>query len=855
MSAVFLKVLNMSITASWLILAVVLTRLILKKAPKWISCLLWGLVAIRLICPFSFESVLSLIPSSETVNTAHFTARPYIQSGVAIIDNAANDYLGDHYFEGVTVAPGSSPFNPINVISIIWIIGIAGMLLYALISYIRLKKSIGASVPVRDNILACDEIRAPFILGVFRPVIYVPSSISGKTLAHVIRHEKAHLQRHDHWWKPLGFLLLSVYWFHPLCWIAYILLCRDIETACDEKVIRDMDKEDIAAYSQALLDCSFPRKRIAACPLAFGEVGVKDRVKGVLNYKKPAFWIILIAIITCIVLAVCLMTDPFSNRSLSGKLGASVDMAVAEHHRASNTAGRFIATDYDVLLVSKAGSKTTVYAWVLYEEYSFDGRDVKVETGSHIPTAITFDTSASDKDFATYDVIEYWEPRDGSGYADDIRAKFPWSIRGRALDMTKSKAKSENCLQAAREYFEMIHTKEYSLSDGRYITSEATNETIVPYLLIHEGRFTVIKDNAVSYQPSGTIERNGNTVTMKSVYAGEMYIWVFDMLDNNQLKLRLGDSTIPVSSDKWKDGMVFTQVHDSEAGIDMDSLRAKYPEYFDLSTFKGLEVYVWQMGPDSYSCGVMLGTNRNKTPDELMDLKGATIAEMRAILSTYDIDEKDVSVIPWQNPVSSYLCEYWTGQNDEDEAAAEKRRQDYIDKIRQMLFGDTQIEEHDLQSPAAETKVSYASWTAGELIRDCLNGDKMLLSSVRHLPVYKFDSKEDLDRFKESCRDILTLDHGYDEVPSFNAITSLYDDGFFADHTVILAYVAATSGSFRYAIQDISYEGSAFCMDVVQTNDPETYTADMAGWFVIAEVLKSDVAACNYFDARLVGRE
>lgn len=325
MSAVFLKVLNMSITASWLILAVVLTRLILKKAPKWIPCLLWGLVAIRLICPFSFESVLSLIPSSETipVNIAE-QHEPAITTGITIVNEVVNPVVAESF----TPAPTDSA-NTLQIVipvaAIIWIAGIVIMLGYALISYLKLKKSLSVCVPAGERILACDEVKAPFILGVFRPVIYVPSSMSSKTLDHVIRHERAHLQRHDHWWKPLGFLLLSVYWFNPLCWIAYILLCRDIEMACDEKVIRDMDKNDIAAYSQALLDCSFPRKRIAACPLAFGEVGVKERVKGVLNYKKPSFWIILAAILVCIVLAVCLLTNPKSSDAASTSVAASFE--------------------------------------------------------------------------------------------------------------------------------------------------------------------------------------------------------------------------------------------------------------------------------------------------------------------------------------------------------------------------------------------------------------------------------------------------------------------------------------------------------------------------------------------------
>ena len=313
MNTLFLKILNMSITASWLILAVVLARLLLKKARKWVFCLLWGLVAIRLVCPFSLESSLSLIPSSETIPAnIEMQQKPVIDSGITIIDETVNPIITESF----TPSPENSA-NPLQIVipfvAIVWITGVFIMLVYALISFLRLKGMVRVSVSVGKQIRACDEVKSPFILGVFRPIIYVPSFMSEETLDQVIRHEKAHLQRHDHWWKPVGFLLLAVYWFNPLCWIAYILLCRDIELACDEKVIRDMNKNEIAAYSQALLDCSFPRKRITACPLAFGEVGVKKRIRDILNYKKPAFWIILIAIIVCIALAIFLMTDPFSN--------------------------------------------------------------------------------------------------------------------------------------------------------------------------------------------------------------------------------------------------------------------------------------------------------------------------------------------------------------------------------------------------------------------------------------------------------------------------------------------------------------------------------------------------------------
>ena len=310
MSAVFLKILNMSIKAGWLILAVVAVRFLLKKAPRWITCLLWGFVAIRLVCPFSFETVLSLIPSGETIpaNIA-MQQEPVIHSGITIVDETINPVIAESFRPD----PAAS-VNPlqiiISIVVCVWIAGIVALLIYALVSYLKLRKTVSVCVPVGEKIFACDEVKTPFILGIFRPRIYVPSGISEETLDYVLRHENAHLKRHDHWWKPLAFLLLAVYWFNPLCWAAYILLCRDIETACDEKVIRDMDKDGKAGYSQALLDCSFQRKKIAACPLAFGEVGVKERVKGILNYKKPAFWVIILSVVACVVISVCFLTNP-----------------------------------------------------------------------------------------------------------------------------------------------------------------------------------------------------------------------------------------------------------------------------------------------------------------------------------------------------------------------------------------------------------------------------------------------------------------------------------------------------------------------------------------------------------------
>ncbi len=311
MEAVFLKVLNMSITASYLVLAVILARLLLKKAPKFITVILWGLVAVRLICPFSLSSVLSLVPSGETVPVdIMYADTPQIYSGISSVNTVVNNVVMPQFYPDHMYSA-----NPLQIIipivSVIWVIGIAAMLLYMLISYIRIRLKVREAVGLEGNIYECDRIDTPFILGVIKPKIYLSSAMAECDREYVIAHERAHLKRRDHLWKPLGFLLLMVYWFNPILWVAYILLCRDIELACDEKVIRSMGEGIKKPYSDALINCSVPRKMITACPVAFGETGVKGRIKSVLNYKKPAFWVIIVAVVLSIAVAVCFMTNPY----------------------------------------------------------------------------------------------------------------------------------------------------------------------------------------------------------------------------------------------------------------------------------------------------------------------------------------------------------------------------------------------------------------------------------------------------------------------------------------------------------------------------------------------------------------
>lgn len=308
MSTLFWKLLNMSISAGWLILAVMILRLLLRKAPKSLRCALWGIVALRLVLPFSLESPVSLIPNGETVSASVINGGVLqVSIGVELLDRPVSKYLEPS--SAVTATAGGD-VHWMELLGWLWLAGVAVLLVYGLVSWLRLRRRVAEAVPLRDNLWLCDHIPTPFILGLFRPRIYLPSDVAEADIPYVEAHERAHLAHRDHWWKPLGFLLLAVYWFNPLVWAAYLLFCRDVELACDERVVSEWDSADRQAYSLALLACSVSRPTLSACPLAFGEIGVKERVKAVFHCKKPALWVILAAAGLCVAVAVCFLTDP-----------------------------------------------------------------------------------------------------------------------------------------------------------------------------------------------------------------------------------------------------------------------------------------------------------------------------------------------------------------------------------------------------------------------------------------------------------------------------------------------------------------------------------------------------------------
>lgn len=470
MGGVFLTILNMGITAGYLVLAVLLLRLLFRKAPKWTRCVLWGFVALRLLIPFTPESRLSLMPGSYPVSQESLRAE------LALTELRPQELIPiEPGFVPSTPVPGGTMIEAGSVLSLgelgawIWLGGTVLMLSYLLFSYLRVRRTVREAVCQTGNVWVCDHIKSPFILGIWKPRIYLPSRLSAEESAFVLAHEQAHLRRRDHWWKPLGYVLLCIYWFNPLLWLAYILLCRDIELACDENVMEGLGEDGKKPYSLALINCSVSGRFPAACPLAFGEGSVKGRVKSILAYKKPAFWVIVLSVLVLSLAAACLLTSPLGvDRELEAFLGEQI-MA---HHQ-----GKYLGSyavylsddlqvsknpvigignlcmvyDCDVLKVSKSRGITSVYAWVLYQEYVYENGQVKHKSGARTPTVITARKEAG----GGYSLVEYWTSGNGTRYVPSIQDKFPWYLWGRVLGdpSRRSQRQQTRCREQAEQYF------------------------------------------------------------------------------------------------------------------------------------------------------------------------------------------------------------------------------------------------------------------------------------------------------------------------------------------------------------------------------------------------------------------
>lgn len=416
METIFLEVLNRSISAGWLILFVAVLRFVLKDASKNWRTFWWGLVAVRLIVPISIESIFSLIPSKETVSPEILYANsPTINTGVAAVNEVVNPVITK------TFAPAAgASVNPLQVVTYVaarvWILGMIALFLYMIISYLRLKKVVAEAVELQDSIWICDHISDPFILGVGKPGIYLPSTLEVTQMQYVIAHEKAHLKRHDNLWKPMGFCLAGIYWFNPLIWLAYYLFCKDMELACDEKAIKGKDLRYRKNYSETLLELSCDRKFVGTCPVAFGETGVKGRIKYVLEYKQPTFLLKVVALISILIGALCFLTNP--------KAG-SLSVAAEEEIYAVELFEKNTVDDaYDEWII-KTYYKMSDGTWMA--DLSSDGEE-KMQTYKYrIVIHGTLPTAAADNNYiilSNRDDITFREAWMASGFSSNLDDYF-----------------------------------------------------------------------------------------------------------------------------------------------------------------------------------------------------------------------------------------------------------------------------------------------------------------------------------------------------------------------------------------------------------------------------------------------
>lgn len=478
MSGIFLKILNLGISACIPVLAVIVIRMIFKKAPGWVKCLLWIPVGLRLLLPVRLESVLSLIPSAEPLPEAVISGGGFaVNSGIPAVDVPVNGYFEQRY------SAQSAAVDIMTILGAVWLAGLAAMLVYALISCLKIRKQTEISMPCGKNTFICDGIDTPFIFGIFRPKIYLPSGLSEKETEYILAHENAHLARHDHWWKPAAFALLSVYWFNPAIWIAYILLCRDIELACDEKVIGRGGEDIKKSYSETLLKCSSVRRLVSACPVAFGETGVKQRIRNILNYKKPAFWVIIVAVIAAAAAAVCFLTDPVTTAPEGEKrtfyqpdaaLDAAVSKLILDKYGDNDiseciTEGHIIFGCETVDVIGTDEAVIKVYGINAFSGFGFVNGKFAEVTGSIEPAVMTFIKRGNEYEFRE---VEY--AGDGSFYLKSINELFPEEYRERAVSPSDEEMKPiiEQSFAQAEKYLDSIGRKAEIISYERPVLFE-----------------------------------------------------------------------------------------------------------------------------------------------------------------------------------------------------------------------------------------------------------------------------------------------------------------------------------------------------------------------------------------------
>ena len=806
MADFFIELLNISITASYLILAVILLRFVFRKIPKKFICLLWGVAAIRLVFPFSIESALSLIPSAETIpeNIAMQTV-PSISSGIDFVNSSLNPVIADTF----TPNPGDS-VNPLQVItavgSYIWIIGLAVMVLYGFISYLRVKKSVRTAVLLENNVWQSESVVSPFILGLFRPKIYVPFNMDEETRSYVVSHENAHLKRRDHFIKPFGFLLLSVYWFNPLVWAAYIFLCRDIEAACDEKVVASMNGEARKEYAHALLGCAVNRRRIAACPLAFGEVSVKNRIKNVMNYKKPAFWVVIIAVILCIAASVCFLTNPETEEYYDSGNRLKITMYADGEEKETeflivqkgNNVTLSNGTKIEITLVDLQHDETEVK----FSGAPLYGEDTTVKAKG---LTLTLDSSHTHKtENGETVVIEYvkmqslddaitaaiMEHNSGKYRKGTYACSYHEVLATETVNEASDKETVTAFIIAAYGEYEMKNGTVESVSGGSgpiALTFKVDNEqyTLLDYWEAEDGRNYVesirakfpssVADSVIKdpYSVSKLCDQKADTYFRNNMQAGEMH--------TVEVKCYSTYDKVEVFADDIILGGENTGLN----------LQMKNNSSETVTTGRPYWVYRYENG-EWVSCGIK-ETEYAWTLEGLLILPGQT-RELPCMLSWFDISEngyyrltKDFSA---DGETHTASVEFFIDTDDEWESLEFPPGVNMT--VPESLYS---VYENRVRSKHSE------SWVEFEKLAN--NGFVEYDETVEPVDGVIIKSKADFDEFIEKISAHFELYNEENDV-DFTDTAKLFDDEFFKDNSIIIMHVRENTYSITHSIGDIT---------------------------------------------------
>lgn len=533
MQNLFLDVLNMSLTAAYVIAAIILIRLLIRKLPKKYSYLLWSVAAFRLCCPFSFQSVLSIfnlgIFDMSRAQTESGAQLKYVADNI-IYEEIPQVTVGLPYANTIinNSLPPAEPTASINpmqiiiaVLAVLWVIGMAAMLGYGIISFIRIRRSMNTAMRLKDNVYQSDKVSSPFILGIVKPKIYIPFGLDEDTLRYVLTHEKYHLRRFDHIAKIAAYIILSVHWFNPLCWAAFILMGTDMEMSCDEKVLAG--EENIRKeYSTSLLSFATDRRFPSPGPLAFGETGVRSRIKNALNFRKPKLWAAVIAVIVCIVAAVACISNPMFMRITDINDAGDCEKMFDEIYSltVTNSRGEQILTEekdiertVEVLKSLKINRKTMSRS---ENRPKINSIAIRSSEKDKIPTFIYFNESYS----------EFW-------INDGVKPSFTYEVK----NPEEMSAFAQHLNTFTAEKFE------YSMSETSVIYEyHNENEMVDPTLVLDNGRFHFTWSLFSSYLAMGSYETVGDTLILKTDDGKNTYVFkieeaamVFDASQSSEI--------------------------------------------------------------------------------------------------------------------------------------------------------------------------------------------------------------------------------------------------------------------------------------------------------------------------------